>query len=275
MKQALMEERDALAGIDRIIKIKEGQFENDANAVTERLLAYKNMLVERSENANRLDGKIGGELQDQKINRAKLEEVAQLMDAEKEQFDDELSARVREKDEYKSAVGDKDVAIMQANAEIQRSAEAVSDCRIKLDGTQNEVEVLKDEVDLTRREAKQLELQLETRGAYERELFDSMMMKDQTIKLLETQLADAEGVDNSLHAQLRALEHEQKMLQSNIDARKASQDTLINELESAKMRFSTVAPIDDVKLQTSMHRAEQHRAEYANTLLKIVGGEVR
>jgi len=271
MKQALGDERKALQDIDRMIRLKEGQFENDANAVQERLMAYQNMLVERQESANRISGEIKGEAVAQQIAATKLEEVTDIMDSEKMTFDEKMRGKTQERDEFKTQISEKEVSIMQAEAEIQRSSEAASDNRIKLDGTLNEVEVLKDEVDISRREAKQLELQLETRGAYEKELFDSMSMKDQTIKLLETQLQDAEGVDSSLHIQLKALSHEQKVLKDKLLMRKQAEDELVNELESAKMRFSSVAPIEDVNLQTSMHRAEAHRAEYANTLLKIIG----
>lgn len=271
MKQALGDERKALQDIDRMIRLKEGQFENDANAVQERLMAYQNMLVERQEGANRISGEIKGEAVAQQIAAHKFEEVTDVMESEKCDFDEKMRAKNQQKDEFRTQISEREVNIMQAEAEIQRSSEAASDNRIKLDGTLNEVEVLKDEVDISRREAKQLELQLETRGAYEKELFDSMTMKDATIRLLETQLQDADGVDSSLHLQIKALSHEQKVLKDKLMMRKQSEDALVNELESAKMRFSSVAPIEDVNLQTSMHRAEAHRAEYANTLLKIIG----
>jgi len=270
MAVLLEKERSLVQEIDRIIKVKQGQFESDSNAVAERLMAYQNMLVERSETANRISGSIRGELETQKLTSAKIQEIKDAMELELVTYRSKIKSVVDEKDELKTSVADDEVNIMETKAEIQRATEAASDNRIKLDTKLNTLDVLKDEIDISRRESRQLRLQLETRGAYEKELFDSLKMKDETIKLLEAQVEDADGVDKSLRAQLRAMEHEKKVIMHEISSRKAAEDALVDELERTKMRFSGVAPIEDVNLQESMHRSDAHRAEYANALLKII-----
>ena len=80
-----------------------------------------------------------------------------------------------------------------------------------------------------------------------------------------------EAVELSLNKQLRTSEYELKGLKDKISEKIQRQEMLVQQLEATKFQFSTVAPSDpDVALQTSMKRAEAHRAQYANTLLKIL-----
>eukprot|EP00939_MAST-03C_sp_MAST-3C-sp1_P004929 g4929.t1 len=273
MLTLLTKERSLVQEIDRIIKVKQGQFESDSNAVAERLLAYQNMLVDRSETANRISGHIRGELESQRLLSAKVQEVKELMEAELIDYHSRMKSVLAENDECKIDISDKEVSIMEIKAEIQRATEAVSDIRIKLDSKLNERDAMKDEIDLCKREARQLRLQLETRGAYEKELFDTLKMKDQTIELLERQMEDADGVDKTLREQILSTTHEKKMVLEQISSRKAVEDALVEELEATKMEFSGVSGVEDANLQESMHRSDAHRAEYASTLLRVVEGE--
>jgi chromosome segregation ATPase len=266
----LQNERKLVQEIDSIIQIKRGQFESDSNAVSERLLAYQKMLVDRTEAANRIGATIKAEISTQETLRANVEEIETKMETEQMQFKENEAGLNEEEEEIKASIADLDVNVMENQAEIQRTSEGVSDRRIKLASIRNKCDVMKDELDLTRRESTQLNLQLESRGAKEKELFDSLTMKDETIKLLEEQLKDADGVDTSLRSQLRALEHEKKVLMEQVRSRQEREDEFIKELENVKMKFATVAPTKDGDLQAAMHREEAHREEYAKTLLKIV-----
>jgi chromosome segregation ATPase len=270
MRNLLQNERKLVQEIDSIIQIKRGQFESDSNAVSERLLAYQKMLVDRTEAANRIGATIKAEIQTQETLRGSVEELETEMETERMQFKENEASMNEEEEELKASLADFEVSVMECQAEIQRTSEGVSDSRIKLASIRNKGDVLKDELDLTRRESTQLALQLETRGAKEKELFDSLTMKDATIKLLEDQLRDADGVDHSLRSQLRALEHEKKVLTEQVRLKQEREDEFIKELENTKMKFSTVAPPGDGDLQATMHREEAHREEYASTLLKMV-----
>ena len=270
MRNLLQNERKLVQEIDSIIQIKRGQFESDSNAVSERLLVYQKMLVDRTEAANRIGATIKAEITTQNELRVSVEETETEMETERMQFKESESGMNDQEEELKASLADFEVNVMEYQAEIQRTSEAVSDGRIKLASLRNKCDVLKDELDLVRRESNQLNLQLESRGAKEKELFDSLTMKDETIKLLEEQLQDADGVDASLRAQLRALDHEKKVLKEQVRLRQEREDEFVKKLENVKMKFATIAPTGDGDLQAAMHREEAHREEYASTLLKMV-----
>merc|ERR1711865_405667 len=105
-------------------------------------------------------------------------------------------------------MGENKVASFTLSAEIKRIGEHRADMRIKLEGHKNESEGLMDDAEMSRKEAKQLELTLQTRGAYEKELLDSLEVKDQTIALLKTQVVAKEAVEGAMQKQLRTVEYE-------------------------------------------------------------------
>ena len=116
----------------------------------------------------------------------------------------------------------------------------------------------KDELDLVRRESTQLNLQLESRGAKEKELFDSLTMKDETIKIFGGATSGRDlWMTWRLRAQLRALEHEKKVLKEQVRLRQEREDEFIKdlELENVKMKFVIIFidPRETVIFKRAMH----------------------
>lgn len=268
MHELLSKERSLVLDVDRIIKIKQGKFESDSNAVSDRLTTYQKMLVERCEAAKRVSNLIRGETETQKLVNAQLQTLMDDMETERTVFDEQFNDQTSERDEKRTQISDQEVSIMESEAEVHRAAEALSDRRIILDGALNQVEVWKDELDLSEREIRQLRLSIETRGATEKELFASLEIKDQTIKLLEAQLEDAEGVDRSMRAQIDSLRREKRLKEEKLARFRANEDELLDKMEKVKLNFSSVADHGtDVLTQTS--QLNLRREGHAHTLLAM------
>ena len=78
IEQALLKERQTLHGLDKLIKVQEGQFETDAAKVAERILVLQTQLVEREEEARRVAGELTAERETAAKLKVKIEEVHDL-----------------------------------------------------------------------------------------------------------------------------------------------------------------------------------------------------
>merc|ERR1712072_45751 len=264
-------ERQALQNLERTIKLKEGQFETDAAAVAERMLELENVLVEQTEIAKRSFGALQAAKEERENVIQRLTRLDELMEAEETKFDRELLVQKRIQEDTTKTLSSLRMHETTLKAETARTAENIADMKLEVETEQNAEAVLVDDARSAKKEIHTLEMALEKRIAYEHELMDTMKARDETIALLRTQVQAKNEVEASLQKQVRAAEYELQNMKDKLSEKQRIEDLLVTQLETTKMQFTKVAPADpDVALQTGMHRADAHRAEYAHALLKIL-----